>query len=98
MTDIPIEEIRQILTFDSLDFPEGVTVVRVEVEPQSDWQGEESLKVLLILDDATEVPLPKRWVLRASYAINEKLAELGYDLYAYIWITTEAELAESVDE
>ena len=96
--ELSLEQIREILSPESLRLSPGVAVVRIEVNPYVDWHGEDSLDVLIVLKDGTEIPLPKGWSLETRGRIHNAIQESGCELWPYTHYALESELLEAVEE
>jgi hypothetical protein len=93
-----IDEIRSLLSLENLDLPSGVDVLRIEIDPYFNFEGEESLYVLVVLADGTEIPLPKGWSLQLRRTVHRLLNEHGCELYPYVHYALESELQETAEE
>lgn len=97
------EKIRQELTAEnlrtSLHLPEELRLVRVDIEDYIDYDGNDALRVWIVLaDDVDEQDLPMDAVIDLKYAIHDRLIEMGEDRFPYIFVTKESEPREASGE
>lgn len=93
-----IEDIRELINLDTIDFPPEVHVNEMTVKPYVDHMGYDSLSVFLVLEDSTQFPLPAMWRFGLHQQMQDILRSADLDLWPYIRFATEAELAEPVEE
>ena len=75
-------------------------VVRIEAEEYIDFDGEDALRVTVILDEsvsAEDESVTGEDVLNLKGAIRERLRENGITEFAYVYLTKESELQDDVD-
>lgn len=89
------ERIDEALRLDRLNLPPKPRVVRLEWEPYEDWDGEESLKVWVILDDATtDEEILKGPIREIKDEIIGSLRQQQVQLFPYIFFAGESEYQE----
>jgi hypothetical protein len=69
-------------------------VVRLEIEPTSNSQGRDALKITVVIPPGAIQKLQDGAVLRALVKVQERLIEMGVDRTPIVEYTTEEELAE----
>ena len=95
-----IEEINNLLEPKRLTFPESMPVVRIEAEEYIDFDGEDALRVTVILDESVSVEdesVTGKDINDLKDAIHDRLLENGITEFPYIYLTTESELREDID-
>lgn len=70
-------------------------VGRAIVEPWSDWQGTDALRVTLVI--APDTNLSGDAVIDTSLQISDRLLQDGEERKAFVYYATEDELADSGD-
>lgn len=97
---MPVDEkTREALDLNSLTLPASPPVTRVEVEEYTDSSGEPALRVLVVLDEATDISkVSGEDVGELKFAIMESLQQHGVTLFPYIFLAKPSELAETDDE
>jgi len=95
---MPIDEIQRLISLEALDLPGGVDVERIDVEPYVDSDGEDALRILIVLNDQTDLPLPKGWSPEVKDRIHQTLLRGGCHLFPYTHYALESELQEISDE
>lgn len=79
--------------------PASIPVVKLEVEDYVDSRGEPSLKVLVVIDESTDVEkLSGRDVGELKTVIRASLREHGFELFPYFTLAKPSELAETGHE
>lgn len=95
-----IEEIQKLLDPKTLSLPASMPVRRIEAEEYVDWEGEDAIRVTVVLEDSVDVgddSVTGQDVLDLKWAIRQRLIENKVAEFAYISITSESELEEDVD-
>lgn len=97
------EKISQVLTAEnlrsSLHLPDELRLVRVDVEDYVDYDGNDALRVWIVLgDDVDEQDLPIDALIELKNAIHDRLLEMGEDRFPYIFVTKESEPREATGE
>lgn len=95
-----IEEIQELLDPKTLSLPASMPVRRIEAAEYVDWEGEDAIRVTVVLEDSVDVgddSVTGQDVLDLQEAIRSKLREHKIAEFAYISITSERELEEDVD-
>lgn len=94
-----VQQIDEALNLDELNLPPKPRVLRVFWQPYVDWQGEESLKVWVILDDATtDSELTGEWSQTLQSRIHNRLRDRGITQFAYISVAGESEYRELFED
>lgn len=89
------ETAKTILSLDELSFPVSLPVTRLEVEDYIDHSGDDSLRVLAVLDESVDVDaIDGRAVGDLKQAIRDRLRERGIDRFVYIFLAKQSELDE----
>lgn len=79
--------------------PKALKVVDIRVEDYVDTDGEDALRVTVIIDEAVDVEkVSGRAVTDLKSAIRGRIRELGIDQWAYIQIAKQSEIDEADDE
>jgi hypothetical protein len=79
--------------------PENPRVVDIRVEDYVDTDGEDALRVWVILDEGVEVEkLNGRGLTDLTMAIHDRLRELGVELWPYVRMAKQSELDEEDEE
>ena len=92
-------KIRKALDLKKLRLPPSPVVNRLEVEDYTDWTGDPALRVLLVIDEATDVDhINGADVSNLKAAIRESLQKNGISLFPYIFVAKPSELAENGEE
>lgn len=85
---------RDALDLHRLQLPASPKVIRLDVEDYFDKDGEPSLRVLAVIDEATDLDhIDGRGVSQLKMAILESLQQHGIDLFPYIFLAKQSELA-----
>ena len=97
---MPVDEkTREALDLRSLRLPPSPPVTRVEVQEYTDSSGEPSLRVLVVLDESTDLDqVSGDDVGELKFAIRESLKAHGVDVFPYIFLAKPSELDEPDDE
>ncbi len=69
-------------------------VIRVQIEPATDSQGHEAVKITIVVDPATTKKLAKEASLNALVRLQDQLNKMREDRTPIIEYATEAELAQ----
>jgi hypothetical protein len=81
--------------------PRDPKLVDIRVEDYVDTDGEDALRVWVILDEDVEVEkLSGNDITDLKMAIHDRLLEQGVELWPYVWFAKQSELDEpdEVDE
>jgi hypothetical protein len=79
--------------------PRDPKVVDIRVEDYFDTDGEDALRVTVILDEAVDAEKFRgEDVISLKSAIRQQLRDQGVTLWPYIWLATQSELDEVDDE
>ncbi len=95
------QKIQDILKLSELQskLPRDPKVVDIRVEDDVDTDGEDALRVTVILDEAVD---PEKFrgedIISLKSAIRQQLRDQGVTLWPYIWLATQSELDEVDDE
>lgn len=93
------QTIDEALRLEDLNLPARPRVLRIFWQPYVDWQGEDSLKVWVILDDATDdSELTGEWSQILKSGIHDRLRERGITQFAYISVARESEYRELFED
>ncbi len=85
----------EALDLKSLSLPPNPSVVAVEAEDYTDSSGEPALRVLVTLDEATDIEnFRGDDISTLKSAIRESLRRHGVTLFPYIFLAKPSELAE----
>jgi hypothetical protein len=96
---MPVDEkTRNALDINKLQLPPGLAVNRVEVEDYTDWTGDPSLRVLVVLDESVDVEKVIGAAIDLKTAIRESLIKHGVTLFPYIFLAKPSELADTDEE
>jgi hypothetical protein len=90
------QKVREALSLEALrkrlPMPKELGAVSVEVEEYVDHDGEDALKVWIVLrDDVDEDKLPYDDVLKLKWGIRQRLRELGETRFPYTHLTKQSE-------
>ena len=99
--DQTIQKVQDALKLSKLrsKLPRSPKVVDIRVEDYVDTDGEDALRVTIIIDEDVDVENTKGQDLSdLMNAIRGRIRELGTDRWAYIWFAKPSELAEDDDE
>jgi len=90
------DRIREALDVKSMSIPPSLAVIRVEAEDYTDWTGEPSLRVLIVLDDSVDVEkITGEEIIQFKSALRESLRKQGVTVFPYIFFAKPSELAET---
>jgi len=90
--------VKKALNLKKLRFPSSLPVERLEVEDYTDWTGDASLKVVVILGESVDVDhIDGDAVLDLKREIHDRLQQQGITLFPYIFFAKQSELA-ALDE
>lgn len=97
---MPVDEkAREALDLKGLTIPPSLRVTRVEVEDYTDSSGEPSLRLLVVLDEATDIKkVSGEDFGELKFAIRESLRKHGVTVFPYIFLAKPSELAETDEE
>jgi hypothetical protein len=83
----------------SLCIPDELRLVRVDVEDYVDYEGNNALRVWIVLgDDVDEQDLPIDALIELKNAIHDRLLEVGEARFPYIFVTKESAPREASGE
>ncbi len=87
------------LDLQSLHLPQSPSVTKLEAEDYTDSSGEPSLRILVVLDEATDISsVSGDAVGELKSVIRESLRNHGITVFPYIFLAKPSELQESDDE
>ncbi|MBI3821836.1 MAG: hypothetical protein HY289_04045 [Planctomycetes bacterium] len=90
---------RKALDLKKLRLPASPVVKKIEVEDYTDTSGEDALRVLVIIDEATDLDhINGRDVGDLRMTILKTLRKHGVTLFPYIFFAKPSELAETDDD
>ncbi len=93
------EQARRALDLKKLRFPRSLPVVRLEAEDYTDWEGEPSLRVLVVLDESVdEEKVSGEDAGKLKSTIRESLRKHGITLFPYIFLAKQSELDDNDEE
>jgi len=93
------ERAQAVLDLKTLELPAVPRVLSIEVEPDVGTDGEDALRVYVIMpDDTTDESLLGGNVLQIKRAIHRRLIEEGIDLFPIVYLRTESERREDLEE
>lgn len=93
------EKTTQALDLKKLKLPQYPVIERIEAKPYTDSAGEPSLRILVVLDEATDISkVSGEAVGELKAAIRESLQEHGSNVFPYIFLAKPSELDDSDDE
>lgn len=97
---MPVDEkTRDALDLRQLNIPPELPISRIEVEDYTDWDGDASLRVLVVLDEAVEVEKLLGGVVgKLKSRIHDSLRDHGIVLFPYIFLAKQSELDAPDDE
>ena len=97
---MPVDEkTRDALDLKSLVLPPEMPVSRIEVQDYTDWEGDPSLRVLVVLDESVDVEKLSGGVVGdLKSRIHDSLIDHGVTLFPYIFLAKQSELDEIDDE
>ena len=97
---MPVDQrTREALNLEGLKLPSRPRVTRIEVEDYTDSSGEASLRVLVVLDESTDIDqVSGEEVGELKSAIRRSLREHGITMFPYIFLAKPSELDEPDDE
>jgi hypothetical protein len=79
--------------------PENPRVVDIQVEDYVDTDGEDALRVLVVLDESVDVEnIRGEDVSALKSAIRNAVRGQGVELWTYIWFAKQSELDEGDEE
>jgi hypothetical protein len=90
---------RQALDLKNLPVPAGMHVLSIDAEDYTDWDGDDALRVNVVIDDATDVDkISGAEVSVFKLAIMDNLRKDGIMLFPYVFFAKPSELAETDEE
>jgi hypothetical protein len=95
------QKIVDLLKFSELrsKLPQNPKVVDIRVEDYVDTDGEDALRVRVILDEEVDVEkLSGNDITDLKMAIHDRLLEQGVELWPYVWLAKQSELDEHDEE
>jgi hypothetical protein len=99
--DQTIQNVQDALKLSKLrsKLPRSPKVVDIRVEDYVDTDGEDALRVWIIIDEDVDVENTKEQDLSdLMNAVRGRIRELGVERWAYIWFAKPSELNPDVDE
>jgi hypothetical protein len=86
------QPIENALSLNELKFPESPRVVGLEWKIDEDWSGEDSLYIVVVLDDDTsDRDLEKAPIHKFKSTVIESLSKHGVKLFPYIFFDRQSE-------
>ena len=96
---MPVDQkIREALRLRELKLPRNPKVVDIRVEDYVDTDGEDALRVLVVLDEEVTSKSHGTRVSDLKTAIRDRIRELGVELWPYIFLAKQSELDEDDEE
>jgi hypothetical protein len=97
---MPVDEkTLEALDLNRLRLPASPQVTRLEAEHYTDSSGEPALRILVVLDESTDIDhLSGADVGELKFAIRESLREHGITGFPYIFLAKDSELKEPDEE
>lgn len=93
------KRVKAALDLKRLKLPAYPRVLRLEAEDYTDSSGDDSLRILAVIDDATELkPEIGPAVDEMKNRVRESLRQHGIDKFAYIFVAKPSELSTIVEE
>jgi hypothetical protein len=100
--DMPVDQkIRESLRLSDLKskLPSNPRVVDIGVEDYVDTDGEDALRITVVLDEGVEVEkLRAEDTIALKSAIRQRIREQGVEMWSYIWLAKQSELDEPDEE
>jgi hypothetical protein len=79
--------------------PRNPRVVDIRVEDYADTDGEDALRVTVILDEKVKVEkVSGQDIMDLKRAIHDRIRELGVELWPYIFLAKQSELDEDDED
>jgi hypothetical protein len=78
--------------------PRNPKVVDIRVEDYVDSDGEDALRVTIVIDEDVDVEKSGQEITDLKSAVRRRIRELGVELWPYIQIAKPSELEEDDDE
>ena len=97
---MPVDEKTvEALDLKTLDLPPSPPVMRLEAEDYTDSDGEPSLRILVVLDEGTDISkVSGEDVGELKSVIRDSLRKHGVTVFPYIFLAKPSELNDSGDE
>jgi hypothetical protein len=95
------QKIKDVLKLSKLKskLPQNPRIVDIRVEDYVDTDGEDALRVWVILDESVDVnELKGEDIIALKSAIRNRIFELGIGLWPYIRVAKQSELDEKDEE
>ena len=93
------EKTRQALDLNCLQLPARPLVIKLEAEDYTDSTGESSLRILVLLDEKTDVDkLSGEDVGELKSTIRQSLRDHGINVCPYIFLAKPSALADTKDD
>jgi hypothetical protein len=93
------EKTREALDLKTLHLPHSPPVVRLDAEDYTDSDGESSLRITVVLEEATDIShVSGEDVGELKSVIRESLRNHGINVFPYIFLAKPSELQETGDE
>ncbi len=99
MTTATLERARRALDPRKLALPPRPVVESIEVEEMVDWEGDEGLRVQVIIgEDTRDEELTGKFGIALRFAIREALAAEGVEQFPYTYLAKPSELIVEPEE
>jgi hypothetical protein len=97
---MPVDEkTRDALDFSQLDIPPEIPISRIDVENYTDWDGDPSLRLLVVIGESVEINKKNsRLIGDLKNRIHDSLQNHGITLFPYIFIAKQSELDSHDDD
>src|SRR5258708_38096305 len=91
---MPVDEkTRDALDLTHLEIPPELPVSRIEVQDYTDWDGDPSLRILVVIGESVEIDKKSsRLIGDLKNRIHDSLQDHGITLFPYIFIAKQSEL------
>jgi hypothetical protein len=98
--DQTIQKVQDALKLSKLKskLPRDPKVVDIRVEDYVDSDGEDALRVTIVIDEDVDVEKSGQEITDLKSAVRRRIRELGVELWPYIQIAKPSELEEDDDE
>jgi hypothetical protein len=88
-----IEKAKRILDPQKLNLPPRPIIEEIEVEEYADWEGEDALRVQIILaEDTTDADITGEAAIDIQTAIRDALLAEGIREFPYVFVAKRSEL------
>lgn len=97
---MPVDEkTRQALDLKKLRLPSGLAVTSVDVEDYTDWTGDPSLRVNVLLDESVDVEkVGGQAIGDFTRSIRDSLKRHGITVFPYIFFAKPSELQDADED